>query len=103
MSATGPAGGHAGGAAAPPITVIIHTIQEASNIVGCLESVRWSDDVVIVDSHSTDGTVEKALAAAPQARVFRNPFVDFGQQRNWALDNVAPRHPWVLFLDADER
>ncbi len=85
-----------------PVTVIILSYNEALNIGRCVSRLSWTDDVVIVDSHSTDGTIELARRARPDVRVLRNAFEDFGQQRNWALDNAEPRHDWILFLDADE-
>lgn len=86
-----------------PISVIILTHNEEVNIVDCLATLDWVDDVIIVDSGSKDRTIELARQARPDVRVFEHPFQDFGDQRNWALDCTAPRHPWVLFLDADER
>ena len=90
-------------AAAVPISVIILTFDEADNVAGCLESVAWSDDVIVVDSFSRDATIEVARAALPHVRIFQHAFQDFGHQRNWALDETGPRHEWILFLDADER
>jgi glycosyltransferase involved in cell wall biosynthesis len=86
-----------------PITVIILTLNEVENIDPCLSTIDWADDVIVVDSGSTDATVELAREARADARVFVHPFRDFGEQRNWALDETAPKHEWVLFLDADER
>jgi glycosyltransferase involved in cell wall biosynthesis len=86
-----------------PISVIILTHNEADNIGPCFEHLRWADDVVLVDSNSDDATVDRARATRADIRVFRNRFEDFGQQRNWALDSTAPRHDWILFVDADER
>lgn len=86
-----------------PLTVIILTHNEEQNIAGCLESLHWADDLVIVDSGSSDRTVEKSQSVRPDVRVFCNPFEDFGQQRNWAIDNTSPKHQWILFLDADEQ
>ena len=85
------------------VTAIILTYNEALNIAACLESLHWIDDVIVVDSGSQDDTIRIARTVRPDVRVFENPFEDFGQQRNWALDNTAPRHAWILFLDADER
>jgi glycosyltransferase involved in cell wall biosynthesis len=65
--------------------------------------VSWADDIVIVDSYSTDATTDLAREARDGVRIFQHPFRDFGTQRNWALDYTDPRHDWVLFLDADER
>ncbi len=85
-----------------PITVIVLTYNEEKNIGGCLEHLEWADDVVLLDSGSQDDTVSEAKRARKSIRVFENPFEDFGQQRNWALDHTAPKHEWILFLDADE-
>jgi glycosyltransferase involved in cell wall biosynthesis len=86
-----------------PLTAIILTQDEAENIGECLASLEWVDDVVIVDSGSTDDTIRRARETRPDVRVFTNPFQDFGEQRNWALDNTSPKYEWILFLDADER
>jgi glycosyltransferase involved in cell wall biosynthesis len=85
------------------VTVIVLTFNESVNIADCLKSVAWADDVVIVDSGSTDDTVALARRVRPDVRCFEHLFQDFGDQRNWALDNTEPKHDWILFLDADER
>ncbi|MFZ4483470.1 MAG: glycosyltransferase family 2 protein [Chthoniobacterales bacterium] len=82
-------------------SILILTKDEEANIQACLESVSWCDDVVVLDSGSTDRTRE--VAAARGARVFERVFDDFGAQRNHALDHVVFQHPWVFHLDADER
>lgn len=82
-------------------SVLILTKNEEANIGACLESVAWCDDVVVLDSLSTDRTRE--IAAAAGARVFERAFDDFGAQRNHALDHIDFRYPWVFHLDADER
>lgn len=82
------------------ISVVILTHNEAINIERCLASVAWSDDILVVDSGSTDGTQE--LAARAGARVVFRPFDNFAGQRNFALEQGQPKHPWVLHLDADE-
>jgi len=86
-----------------PISVIILTFNEEANIRPCIAGLDWADDVILVDSHSTDATIEAARQTRPDVRVSSHAFRDFGDQRNWALDNTDPRHTWVLFLDADER
>jgi glycosyltransferase involved in cell wall biosynthesis len=86
-----------------PLTAVLLTLNEEVNVAACLATLAWVDDVVVVDSGSRDDTVERVLAARPDARVFTHAFKDFGDQRNWALDHAEPRHEWVLFLDADER
>ncbi len=83
------------------VSVLILTYNEAANIDACLASVAWSDDVLVVDSFSSDGTVERARAAG--ARVLQRPFDHFAGQRNWGLEEGGFRHDWVLHLDADER
>lgn len=82
------------------ISVVILTLNESVNLPRCLESVRWSDDVVVVDSGSTDDTV--AIARAAGAKVLTRPFDSFAAQRNHAMLAVEFRNPWVLHLDADE-
>jgi glycosyltransferase involved in cell wall biosynthesis len=84
-----------------PFSILILTRNEAINIVACLESVSWCNDVVVLDSFSTDDTCE--LAASRGARVFQRRFDDFGSQRNYAIDEIPFAHPWVFHLDADER
>lgn len=86
-----------------PVTVIILTHNEAVNIVPCVEAVLGFAEVIVVDSGSTDGTVEILQDRFPQIRVLHHAFEDFGRQRNWALDHANPQHEWILFLDADER
>src|SRR5262249_24436901 len=74
----------------------------AVNIQACLTCLAEIDDVVVVDAGSTDDTLALAREARPDVRIFTHSFKDFGDQRNWALDNTMPRHGWVLFVDADE-
>ncbi len=83
------------------ISVLVLTLNEAINIGACLESVSWCDDVVVLDSHSTDRTVEIARAAG--ARVVQRAFDNYANQRNHGLKDVQYKHAWVLMLDADER
>ena len=82
------------------ISVVILTLNEAANLPRCLASVAWSDDVVVLDSGSTDATVE--VAQAHGARVLTRAFDSFAGQRNHAMEHAGFRHPWVLHLDADE-
>lgn len=86
-----------------PLSVIILTHNEEANIGPCLSCLAWADDVVLLDSDSTDRTVALAGETRADIRVFSHSFKDFGDQRNWALDNTCPRHEWILFVDADER
>jgi glycosyltransferase involved in cell wall biosynthesis len=82
------------------ISVVVLAQDEAVNIERCLSSVDWSDDVLVMDSGSTDGTPE--LARKSGARVMHRSWDDFAGQRNYALEHGALRHRWVLHLDADE-
>ena len=82
-------------------SVLILTKDEESNIKGCLDSVSWCDDVVVLDSFSADRTCE--VARENGARVFQRAFDDFGAQRNFALEHVEFKNRWVFHLDADER
>ncbi len=84
-----------------PVSIIILTKNEEENLPKLAESIPWCDDVHVVDSLSTDGTLAKAASLGFQTR--SNPFRGFGDQRNWALSNCPLKHTWVLFLDADEK
>lgn len=85
----------------PPVSVVVLTFNEEQNIRPCLESCSWADDVHILDSGSTDRTVD--IAREFGAKVWTNPFHGFGQQRNWGIDNIPCAHRWQFHLDADER
>jgi len=82
------------------ISILILTFNEAANLPACLAALKWSDDILVVDSHSTDNTV--AVARAAGARVLQNRFVNFAAQRNFGLEQGGLKHEWVLHLDADE-
>ncbi len=84
-----------------PVSVMIFTLNEELNLPNCLDSLRWCDDVIVVDSFSRDATRE--IAERRGARFFQNEFKGFGVQRNWAMDHTRPKHDWVLIMDADER
>lgn len=81
------------------LTAIILTLNEASHIVDCIDSLRWADKIVVFDSHSQDETV--ALATQAGAVVLQSRFENYAQQRNAALARVSA--DWVFFVDADER
>ena len=83
------------------ISVLILTKNEEQDLPGCLESVRWSDDIHVFDSYSTDGTVDIARAAG--AHIAQRHFDNWCSHQNWGLANIAFRHPWVIYIDADER
>lgn len=85
----------------PGYSVAILTLNEERNLPRCLASISGCDDIVVLDSGSTDRTVE--LAKSAEARVFTRRFDTFAGQRNYAQRQVSFRHPWVFHLDADER
>jgi glycosyltransferase involved in cell wall biosynthesis len=82
-----------------PLSVLIPTRNEEANLGDCLAGVAFADEIVVVDSGSTDGT--ESVARAAGARFLVHPFESHARQKNWGLDQV--RNPWVLILDADER
>jgi glycosyltransferase involved in cell wall biosynthesis len=82
-----------------PLSVAIITRNAASQLDGCLASVAFADEIVVVDSGSTDRTVE--LAARRGARVIAREWLGFGPQKQFAVASAS--HDWVLCLDADER
>lgn len=85
-----------------PVSVIVLTKNEAANIHGCIQRLAEFEEVVVVDSGSTDGTPDILARDFPDVRVYQHPFKDFGDQRNWAIDHTDVKSEWILFLDADE-
>lgn len=82
------------------VSALVTTFNEAHTIAGCLDSLRFCDEIVVVDSFSTDDTV--AIASSfPDVRVLHRRYLGGASQKNWAIDRL--RHDWVLILDADER
>lgn len=81
------------------LSVLVITYNEETNIEGCLESVKWADEIVIVDAYSIDKTAE--IAKKYTDNVYFNKFKDFSSQKNFALSKASFK--WVLSLDADER
>lgn len=83
-----------------PLTVIILTYNEEIHLEKCLRSLTKADQVIIVDSHSTDRT--PAIAREFGAEFAEHDFTTQAEQFNWALDNLDIRNQWILRLDADE-
>ena len=82
------------------ISVLILTLNEEANLPRCLASLDWTDDVVVLDSGSSDRTQEIARHAG--ARVEIRTFDDYASQRNYGLGELEYKYPWVLMVDADE-
>jgi len=82
-----------------PVTAYTLTYNEAHQLRDVLESVKWAGEIIVVDSFSTDGTVE--IAREFGAKVISTEFCGFGKLRNLALD--AAKHDWIFSIDADER
>ena len=76
----------------PPLSVILITKNEAANIRACLESVAWADEIIVVDSGSTDDTV--AIARQMGARVYEHDWPGFGTQKNRALGYASK--DWIF-------
>jgi glycosyltransferase involved in cell wall biosynthesis len=85
-----------------PISVLIPVKNEAANLAACLASVAWCDDLVVVDSGSTDGTREIAQKAGARVVDFKWDG-RFPKKKNWALGSVPWKNEWVFIIDADER
>ena len=84
-----------------PISVIIPTLNEAANLPRCLDHLEWADEIVVVDSYSTDDTAKIASAAGATIVQFQWNG-QWPKKKNWALQNLPLKHPWVLIVDADE-
>jgi glycosyltransferase involved in cell wall biosynthesis len=83
------------------ISILILTLNEERNLPACLDTVAWSDDIHVLDSFSSDGTIE--IAEKFGAKVWFRKFDSFSQHQNWALENISFKYPWVFYFDADER
>jgi len=81
-----------------PLSAVVTTLNNAATLERCLASVAFADDLVVLDSGSTDATVE--IATKHKARIFTEPFKDYSAQKQSAIDKA--QHDWVLLLDADE-
>jgi glycosyltransferase involved in cell wall biosynthesis len=82
-------------------SIYILTYNEELDIAACIESAMESDDVIVVDSLSSDRTV--AIASQYPVRVVQHAFESHGRQRTWMLESIPPKYPWVYILEADER
>jgi len=80
------------------LSAVVTTFNNAATLERCLASIAFADDLVVLDSGSSDATME--IAAKYKARIFTEPFVDYSAQKQSAIDKA--KHDWVLLLDADE-
>jgi glycosyltransferase involved in cell wall biosynthesis len=81
------------------LTALIPCRNESANIRDCLESVKWADEIFVVDSFSSDDTLD--ICREYTDRIVQHEYVNSAAQKNWAIPQAA--HPWVLIVDADER
>lgn len=81
------------------LTAIVPVFNEEKNLDDCLKGLTWADEILVVDSGSTDRTLE--IARQYGATIFQHKYVNPANQKNWAIPKA--RHDWVLFVDADER
>jgi glycosyltransferase involved in cell wall biosynthesis len=88
-------------AASISISILILTRNEERDLPECLKSVTWSDDIHVFDSFSEDATIDIARAAG--ATITQRRFDNWSAHQNWGLENLPFKHPWVLYIDADER
>jgi glycosyltransferase involved in cell wall biosynthesis len=82
-------------------SIYILTYNEELDIAACIESAMLSDDIIVVDSCSSDRTVE--IASRYPVRVVQHQFESHGRQRTWMLESIPPKYEWVYILEADER
>ncbi len=83
------------------VSIFIQTLNEQDNLPGLLDSLEGFDDVVVLDSLSTDDT--RTIAEARGCRWYERPYDGRGPHQNWAMEHVDFKHRWVFYLDADER
>jgi len=84
-----------------PVSVLIPIKNEAENLPRCLDSVQWANEIFVVDSQSTDGSIE--IAQQQGAKVVQFEFNGvWPKKKNWALENLPFKTDWVFILDADE-
>ena len=82
----------------PAISVLLPAGNSAETIRATLESVKWADEILVVDSYSSDGTLD--ICREFGARIFQHEYINSAKQKNWAIPQC--RHEWVLQIDTDE-
>lgn len=83
------------------ISALIIVLNEEKNIENALKSIEFADEIIVLDSFSTDKTVEIIKNKFPNVKLYQNKFEDFTKQRNLCISYA--KNNWILFLDADER
>jgi len=83
------------------VSILVLTLNEEDNLPECLQSVKWADEIVVLDSYSSDRTV--TIAQEMGARLVQRRFDNWSAHQNWALEQIPFKHSWVFYLDADER
>lgn len=81
------------------LTVLIPTYNEEENIKDCLESVKWADNILVVDSFSNDSTLD--IVKHYDVKILQHEYINSASQKNWALNQISTE--WVLIVDSDER
>ena len=83
----------------PRVSTVTITLNEERNVGPCLESLAWADEIIIVDSYSSDKTVE--VCQQYTSKIYQRPWPGFGAQKNFGIDQALSE--WILIVDADER
>lgn len=84
-----------------PVSAIITSFNEVDFIEECVRSVDWADEIYLVDSYSTDGTLELVRSKFPKVRIEQREYLGAASQKNYAIDRAD--HDWIFYIDADER
>jgi glycosyltransferase involved in cell wall biosynthesis len=84
-----------------PVSAIVTTFNEVDTIEDCLASIGWADEVYLIDSFSTDGTLDLVRKRFPGVRIEQRQYLGAASQKNFAIDRAA--HDWIFYIDADER
>ncbi|MGI9265096.1 MAG: glycosyltransferase family 2 protein [Gammaproteobacteria bacterium] len=81
------------------LSVVIIALNEADNLAPLMDALSWADEVLVIDSGSTDGT-QNLCAGYPNCRIIEQPFLGYGPQKRFGVERA--RHDWILSIDADE-
>ena len=84
-----------------PVSAIVTSYNEIEFIEGCIGSVMWADEVLLIDSFSKDGTIERVREKFPTVRIEQREYLGSASQKNYGIDHAT--HDWVLMVDSDEK